>query len=156
MIAHRFRRVRAAGFIALSIALAPPIPATSPSVAEAANVSTKETSLQRIQRSVARIDQEAKTPEGEAQVLKRLSAQFRVAEDSLRANHEAWALGYGEVAMVYGFARAARRQSATLPQQIVDMRRSGSDWKEIAKQFGVSIDAVATRVRRNESPRRTR
>lgn len=156
MIAHQFRRARAAGFIALSIALAPPIQTANPSVAQAANVSTKETSLQRIQRSVARIDQEAKTPEGEAQVLKRLSAQFRVPEDTLRANHEGWALGYGEVAMVYGFARAARRQSTTLPQQIVDMRRSGSDWKEIAKQFRVSIDAVATRVRRNELPRRTR
>jgi hypothetical protein len=36
----------------------------------------------------------------------------------------------------------------------VDMRRSGADWKAIAKQIGVSIDAVAARMRRNEPPRR--
>jgi hypothetical protein len=122
----------------------------------APGVSTKETSLQRIQRSVARIDHEASTPEGEALVVKRLGAQLGMPEDSLRARHEAWALGYGEIAMVYGFARASRRQSATLPDQIVEMRRDGRDWRAIAKQLGVSIDAVASRVRRNEPPRRTR
>src|SRR5512132_1232002 len=105
----------------------------------ASSVSTKETSLQRIQRSVARIDREASTPEGEAMVVKRLAAQLGMPEDSLRARHDAWALGYGEIAMVYGFARASRRQSATLPDQIVEMRRDGQDWKAIAKQLGVSI-----------------
>lgn len=122
----------------------------------ASGVSTKETSLQRIQRSVARIDREASTPEGEALVVKRLAAQLGMPEDSLRARHDTWALGYGEIAMVYGFARASRRQSATLPDQIVEMRREGQDWKAIAKQLGVSIDAVASRVRRNEPPRRSR
>jgi hypothetical protein len=120
----------------------------------ASGVSTKETTLQRIQRSVARIDREAATPEGEAMVVKRLSAQLGMSEDSLRARHDAWALGYGEIAMVYGFARASRKQSATLPDQIVEMRRQGQDWKAIARQLGVSIDAVASRVRRNEPPRR--
>ena len=120
----------------------------------ASGVTTKETSLQRIQRSVARIDREASTPEGETAVVQRLAAQLAMPEDSLRARHDAWALSYGEIAMVYGFARAARRQSATLPDQIVDMRRSGADWKAIAKQIGVSIDAVAARMRRNEPPRR--
>lgn len=119
-----------------------------------AAVATKETSLQRIQRSVARIDREASTPEGEAAVVKRLSAQLGMPEDSLRARREAWALTYGEIAMVYGFSRAARRQSAALPAQIVEMRREGQDWKAIAKQLGVSIDAVASRVRRNEPRRR--
>jgi hypothetical protein len=99
---------------------------------------------------VARIDREASTPEGEAAVVKRLAAQLGMPEDTLRARHDAWALGYGEIAMVYGFARASRRQSATLPDQIVEMRRDGQDWKAIAKQIGVSIDAVASRVRRNE------
>ena len=75
-------------------------------------------------------------------------------EDSLRARARAWALTYGEIAMVYGFSRAARRQSAALPAQIVEMRREGQDWKAIAKQLGVSIDAVASRVRRNEPRRR--
>jgi hypothetical protein len=116
----------------------------------ATGVATKETALQRIQRSVARIDREASTPEGEAAVVKRLAAQLGMPEDTLRARHDAWALGYGEIAMVYGFARASRRQSATLPDQIVEMRRDGQDWKAIAKQIGVSIDAVAARVRRNE------
>jgi DNA-binding NarL/FixJ family response regulator len=55
---------------------------------------------------------------------------------------------------VYGFARSARRQSATLPDQIVDMRRSGLNWNAIAKELGVSVDAVATRVRRHEGPKR--
>jgi hypothetical protein len=120
----------------------------------ASGITTKETALQRIQRSVARIDREASTPEGETAVVQRLAAQLSMPEDTLRARHDAWALSYGEIAMVYGFARAARRQSATLPDQIVDLRRSGADWKVIAKQIGVSIDAVASRMRRNEPPRR--
>ena len=127
-----------------------------PSTAHAAGgVAVKETALQRIQRSVARINQQASTPEGEAAVVKQLSAQLGMPEDSLRTRHDAWGLGYGEVAMVYGFARAARRQSASLPDQIVDLRREGQDWRQIAKQLGVNIDAVASRVRRSE-PRRAR
>jgi hypothetical protein len=131
--------------IAALLLLAMALPAQA-----ATGVANKETALQRIQRSVARIDREASTPEGEAAVVKRLAAQLGMPEDTLRARHDAWALGYGEIAMVYGFARASRRQSATLPDQIVEMRRDGQDWKSIAKQIGVSIDAVATRVRRNE------
>jgi hypothetical protein len=131
--------------IAALLLLAMALPAQA-----ATGVGTKEIALQRIQRSVARIDREASTPEGEASVVKRLAAQLGMPEDTLRARHDAWALGYGEIAMVYGFARASRRQSATLPDQIVEMRRDGQDWKAIAKQIGVSIDAVATRVRRNE------
>jgi hypothetical protein len=150
MIASFSRAVRRAASSALLFTLVL-TPALS---ARAAGVTTKETSLQRIQRSVARIDHEAATPEGETAVVQRLAAQLSMPEDSLRARHDAWALSYGEIAMVYGFARAARRQSATLPDQIVDMRRSGADWKAIAKQIGVSIDAVAARMRRNEPPRR--
>jgi hypothetical protein len=115
-------------------------------------VGTKETALQRIQRSVARINQEAGTPEGEAAVLKRLAAQLRVGEDSLRARRQAWAIGYGEVAMVYGFARAAKRQPTT-PEQVVEMRRSGKEWDAIAKELGVKIDTVASRIRRQEPPK---
>ncbi|HYJ33566.1 MAG TPA: hypothetical protein VE326_10140 [Candidatus Binatia bacterium] len=137
--------------IAALLLLATALPAQA-----AAGVATKETALQRIQRSVARIDREASTPEGEARVVKQLAAQLAMPEDTLRARHDGWALGYGEIAMVYGFARASRRQSATLPDQIVEMRRDGQDWKAIAKQVGVSIDAVASRMRRNEPPRRVR
>lgn len=140
--------------IARLLALVLTVSAIVPMAQAASAVSTKETSLQRIQRSVARIDREAATPEGEARVVKRLSAQLGMPEDTLRARRDTWALGYGEIAMVYGFARASRRQSATLPDQIVDMRRSGTDWKVIAKQLGVSIDNVATRVRRGEPPPR--
>jgi DNA-directed RNA polymerase specialized sigma24 family protein len=146
MTARPIRFVSAA--LAL-LALAGAVPAPS-RAAEPAPVAVRQTALQRIQRSVARIDREASTPEGEARVVKRLSAQLAMPEDSLRARHDSWALSYGEIAMVYGFARAARRQSATLPDQIVDMRRSGLDWRAIAKKLGVSIDTVASRVRRNE------
>jgi hypothetical protein len=132
----------------LSLGAVPPVTATA--------AVTKETALQRIQRSVARIDREAATPEGEARVVKRLAAQLAMPEDSLRARRDTWALSYGEIAMVYGFARAARRQSSTLPDQIVDLRRSGMDWRAIAKKIGVNIDTVASRVRRSEGPRRAR
>ena len=118
-----------------------------------AAVATKETSLQRIQRSVARIDRRP-PPRGRSGGGEAPLDQLGMPEDSLRARREAWALTYGEIAMVYGFSRVARRQSAALPAQIVEMRREGQDWKAIAKQLGVSIDAVASRVRRNEPRRR--
>jgi len=155
MIAQPLRRFRLAGpgrFLAAVIAVALLAGPAAPTAS--AGVSTKETALQRIQRSVARIDREATTPEGEARVVQRLAAQFGMPEDSLRAKREAWSLSYGEMAMVYGFARAARRQSATLPEQIVEMRRSGLDWRAIARKIGVNIDTVASRVRRNEPPPR--
>ena len=46
--------------------------------------SAKETPLQRIQRTVARINAEAETPEGEEQVVQRLSSQLRVDSELLR------------------------------------------------------------------------
>jgi hypothetical protein len=146
----RFRLARLGPAALLALALL----AGSAARTAMAGVPTRETALQRIQRSVARIDHEAATPEGEARVVSRLAAQFGMSEDTLRQKREAWSLSYGELAMVYGFARAARKQSATLPDQIVDMRRSGLDWRAIARKVGVNIDTVASRVRRNEPPRR--
>jgi hypothetical protein len=115
-------------------------------------VNTRETALDRIRRSVLLIDREASTPEGEERVLARLSSQLRVSPDTLRAEHAAWSLGYGEMAMVYGFARASRKQPMP-PEQVVEMRRQGSDWQAIAKDLGVKVDQVAARVRRHEGPK---
>jgi len=126
---------------------------TQSSVTTNRAVMTKETALQRIQRSVARINQEAATPEGEAVVVDRLAAQLKVGPDVLRSQHESWAIGYGEIAMVYGFARAARKQPTT-PESVVAERRMGKDWDVIAKGLGVKIDTVASRLKRQEPPKR--
>lgn len=123
-------------------------PVATPTTNPVPPVQTKETALQRIQRSVARIDKEASTPEGEDRVVKQMSAQLGMPEDSVRARHDAWALSYGEVAMVYGFARSAKKQSATLPDQIVEMRRSGMAWDKIGKKLGVNVNTVASRVQK--------
>ena len=151
----RRRFARAARVLALPILLLASLAvaafADTPSPARAVN--TKETALQRIQRSVARINQEAATPEGEAMVVDRLSNQLKVGADVLRSQHEAWAIGYGEIAMVYGFARAARKQPTT-PESVVTERRMGKDWDVIAKDLGVKIDTVASRLKRQEPPKR--
>ena len=67
----------------------------------------QETALQRIQKTVANINSEASTPEGEEAVVNRLSKQFPAPQDTLRAQQQMWGLGYGEVAMVYGFRERA-------------------------------------------------
>lgn len=108
--------------------------------------SAKETALQRIQRAVARINAEAETPAGEEQVVQRLSSQLRVDSELLRQQKNDWGIGYGEVAMVYGFARSGKPQ--VIPEKVVEMRKSGMDWEAIAKQMGVKVDAVATRMKR--------
>jgi len=118
-----------------------------------APVNSKETSLERIQRAVAKIDAEASTPEGEANVLQRLSAQLAVSPDTLQAQHENWGLGYGEVAMVYGFTRASKKP--VTPDQVVEMRKSGTDWDVIAKNLGVKVDTVATKMKKNAGPKPT-
>jgi hypothetical protein len=115
-------------------------------------VSNRETALARIQRMVARLNQESATPEGEAAVSARLARQFRTSPDSLRAQRSAWGLGYGEVAMVYGFARASRKPGVT-PEGVVAMRRDGRAWEAIAKDLGVKIDAVASRMKRQVGPK---
>lgn len=107
----------------------------------------RETALGRIQRMVAKLNKEAATPEGEAAVVARLSRQFRASPDSLRAQRASWGLGYGEVAMVYGFARTSRKAGVT-PDGVVEMRRDGKAWEEIAKELGVKVDAVASRMTR--------
>ncbi len=109
-----------------------------------------ETPLQRIQRSALRINKEASPPEGESAVLKRLSAQLGVGEDSLRQQHETWGLGYGEIAMAYGFAKTSRKGKT--PADVVEMRNAGKDWNAIAKELGVKVDQVATRMKRNAAP----
>jgi hypothetical protein len=151
MTARSIPFASAALALALSVSVASPAAATTPVATPTTNpapLNTKETALQRIQRSVARIDKEASTPEGEARVVKQLSAQLGMPEDSIRAQHDAWALSYGEVAMVYGFARSAKKQSATLPDEIVDMRRSGMAWDVIGKKLGVNVNTVASRVQK--------
>jgi hypothetical protein len=153
MTARSIPLVSAALVLVLFVSPASPSAATTPVATPTTNpatsVNTKETALQRIQRSVARIDKEASTPEGEARVVKQLSAQLGMPEDSIRAQRDTWGLSYGEVAMVYGFARSAKKQSATLPDQIVDMRRSGMAWDEIGKKLGVNVNTVASRVQKN-------
>ena len=128
--------------------LAAPAPATANTPAKGKN--NAETSLNRIQRTVAKIDAEAKTPEGEDAVVKRLSAQLRVSEETLRAKHDTWGLGYGEIAMAYGFAGASR--TGKTPDDVVAMRSSGTSWIDIAKDLGVKVDTVAKRMRRHAGP----
>jgi len=150
----RRRLARAARIAALPILLLTSMTAVAFGDAPVVRgINTKETALQRIQRSVARINQEARTPEGEAIVVDRLSSQLRVAPETLRSQHDAWSLGYGEIAMVYGFARAARRQPTT-PESVVERRRMGTDWDAIAKDLGVKIDTIASRLKRQEPPKR--
>jgi hypothetical protein len=116
--------------------------------------STPETALHRIQRMVAMIDAQAKTPEGEAQVVSRLSTQLGVSADSLQAEHDTWHLGYGEIAMAYGFARASRTGKTV--EDVVDMRAAGTDWLEIAKALGVKVDTIANRMKRHLGPKSKR
>jgi hypothetical protein len=99
---------------------------------------------------VLRINHEARTPEGKAEVLRRLSLQFGVSEDSLRHQHDTWGLGYGEVAMAYGFAKSSRKGKP--PGEVVEMRYSGASWEEIAKALGVKVDAVATKMKKSAVP----
>src|SRR5688572_24154533 len=105
--------------------------------AQTQTVTTKETALQRIQKSVARINAEASTPEGEEAVVNRLSKQLAVSPDTLRAQQQMWGLGYGEVAMVHSFSRASRTKAT--PADVVEMRRSGMEWDAIGKELGVKV-----------------
>ena len=116
-------------------------------------VDTKETQLQRIQKMVAKIDAEASTPEGEANVVARMSKQYAVAPDTLQAQHADWGLGYGEIAMVYGFARSSKTKAT--PDQVVEMRRNGMSWENIGKELGVKVDNVTTRMKKNVNPKPT-
>ncbi|HZI89252.1 MAG TPA: hypothetical protein VFD83_02250 [Candidatus Polarisedimenticolia bacterium] len=110
-----------------------------------------ETALHRIQRTVAAIDAEAGTPGGETRVISRLSQQLRTSPDTLQAQHEAWGLTYGEMAMAYGFARASRTGKS--PADVVAMRKMGTDWQQIAKELNVKVDTVASRMKRQVPPK---
>ena len=147
-------RISLASLVACVVAgtLIPAGAVAGKSAATATTKSTRETALHRIQRTVARIDAEAKTPEGEAAVLKRLSVQLGASEDSLKHQHEVWGLGYGEIAMAYGFARASKKGKT--PADVVEMRTAGTEWLDIAKELGVKVDQVANRMKRHvTSPR---
>jgi len=144
--------VAVAAFTTLFLAAAPAFSQGTPVTTAGTPVGAKETSLQRIQKMVARINAEARTPEGEQAVLDRLSKQLGAPADSLRAQHAAWGLGYGEVAMVYGFAHASKKPGVT-PNQIVEMRNAGMAWNAIGKELGVKVDAVAGRMRKNVGPK---
>jgi hypothetical protein len=119
--------------------------------AQTQTVTTKETALQRIQKSVARINAEASTPEGEEAVVNRLSKQLAVSPDTLRWQQQTWGIGYGEVAMVHGFSRASRTKAA--PAEVVEMRRSGMEWDAIGKELGVKVDNVASRMKKSVNPK---
>jgi len=137
-------------FIALSLTALPHAAQASGKITSSPTKSSPGTALNRIQRMVARLDQEAQTPEGEAAVVKRLSAQLGTSEDTLRQQHDAWGLGYGEVAMAYGFSKASR--TGKTPDDVVEMRTQGMDWNDIAKNLGVKVDRVAARMKRHVGP----
>jgi hypothetical protein len=137
--------------LVLTVAPAPPAGAAkaqAPPAVATPTGSAKQTALQRIQRMAARLNAEAMTPEGEEQVVTRLAAQLRVSADSLRSQKAEWGVGYGEVAMIYGFARSGRLQ--TVPERVVELRRDGMTWEAIAKELGVKVDAVATKMNRQQ------
>ena len=125
-----------------------------PTTAPAATKTTPESALHRIQRSVAAINAEAKTPEGEKRVVSRLGLQLNVSPDVLQDQHTNWGLPYGEMAMAYGFARASR--SGKTPEDVVEMRKGGKDWLVIAKELGVKVDTVANRMKRYVPPKTKR
>jgi hypothetical protein len=125
-----------------------------PAAAAAATKTTPETALHRIQRTVAAIDAEARTPGGEERVVNRLSSQLGVSPDSLEAQHAGWGLSYGEIAMAYGFARSSR--SGKTAADVVAMRSNGKDWLAIAKELGVKVDTVANRMKRHVGPKTKR
>jgi hypothetical protein len=147
-------RISRSCVLALALAALFIVPAPAHAAAKGRSTSGAETSLKRIQRTVAIIDAEAKTPEGETAVVKRLSAQLRVSEEELRAKRDTWGLGYGEIAMAYGFAGASR--TGKTPDDVVAMRSSGTAWTDIAKNLGVRVDAVAKRMRRHMGPKTPR
>ena len=138
--------------IAASVAvLAPALPARSDTkTTQTTAVTTKETSLQRIQKMVAKINMEASTPEGEEAVVSRLSKQLAVPPETLREEQQKWGIGYGDIAMVYGFARASKTKAT--PDQVVEMRHSGMEWDVIGKQLGVKVDTVAAKMQKNVKP----
>jgi len=137
--------------VAATVAAASPASASPASASTASTKTAPETALHRIQRTVARIDAEAKTPEGESRVVERLSTQLGVSQDSLKAQHDAWGLGYGEIAMAYGFARASR--NGRTPADVVAMRSTGTGWLDIARALGVKVDTVANRMKRHVGPK---
>ena len=140
-----------ASFLSGSLLLGP-----APGAAESKNtqtkpVTTKETSLQRIQKMVAKINMEASTPEGEEAVVNRLSKQLAVTPETLRQQQQTWGIGFGEISMVYGFSRSSRKKAT--PDEVVELRRSGKEWDAIGKEIGVNVDAVASRMKKNVNPK---
>jgi hypothetical protein len=143
---------RLSGFAILAVTavalVAPAMPAHADNKStQTGAVTTKETALQRIQKMVAKINAEAATPEGEEAVVNRLSKQLAVPPENLRAEQQKWGIGYGEVAMVYGFARASKTKAT--PDQVVEMRHSGMEWDAIGKELGVKVDTVASKMKKN-------
>jgi len=143
----------AAGLLSFVVYAPPALGADVPAAVATPTGSAKMTSLQRIQKMVAKINADASTPEGEAAVVKSLSAQLRVPEETLRQQKKDWGVGYGDLSMIYGFARTGRPQVTA--DRVYGMRAAGMDWNAIAKQLGVKIDAVATRMKRGGGPKPT-
>ncbi len=123
---------------------------TVPGPVTTAPVATQLTPLQRIQRSVAKINSMASTPEGEADVVKQLSSKLKLTPEALEASRAKWGLNWGETAMVYTFAKASKKP--VTPDEIIEMRRGGTEWDVIAKDLGINIQAVAKKMNKNVPP----
>lgn len=143
--------VLAGTFLAGALLVAPIPCAGDSKTTQTKPVTTKETALQRIQKMVAKINAEASTPEGEQAVVNRLSKQLAVPPETIREQQQTWGIGYGEVAMVYGFSRASRKKAT--PVEVVELRRSGKEWDAIGKEIGVNVETVASRMKKNVNPK---
>lgn len=110
-----------------------------------------------LDKEIARLERTASAPEGERAVVRRIAADFRIAEDAVRTLRGA-GLGYGEIVIVYTLARALPGGITEANVGQVRALREGPPvrgWDAVAKGAGAKLGKVVSQLKKitNESHR---
>ena len=92
-----------------------------------------------LRKAIAALDQAAGTEDGLARVIKAVSQTTGLSAETLKQQRDQSGLGYGDLLVANALSRAANKPFA----QIVAAAKAGKPWGEIAKEYKISVAAIA-------------
>ncbi len=100
----------------------------------------------KLKSEITLLDKDASLPRGEKVVMDRLSKEFNVTGDQIKALRDK-KLGYGDIAAVYSMAdKMSGGITDDNVNKVLSLREGNKGWIVIAKSLDVDLGSVAKKV----------
>lgn len=100
----------------------------------------------KLKTEITLLDKDATLPRGEQVVTDRLSKEFNLTSDQIKALRDK-KLGYGDIAAVYAMAdKMSGGITEDNVNKVMSLREGNKGWIDIAKSLDVDLGSVAKKV----------